>query len=209
MLAKILQTLGLFKNKQVQSDSFLIQCRQNTFDNIYPADESVKSTDGYKTLKDISEEKYICPTTIMAINNMIDRSYEGYFGQHTCKEKLNSLKFNKTIRIPSIECSLIFSNNYTGNASAVATKAIKEKFNLDKRKMSEVALEIFSNQKNLVEATIDISSELLSSTNFFYNALSNDDNSVTLICPAPFDGKLPATTDTPCIPIDALLTLGF
>lgn len=162
-----------------------------------------------KTLKDISEEKYICPTTIMAINNMIDRSYEGYFGQHTCKEKLNSLKFNKTIRIPSIECSLIFSNNYTGNASAVATKAIKEKFNLDKRKMSEVALEIFSNQKNLVEATIDISSELLSSTNFFYNALSNDDNSVTLICPAPFDGKLPATTDTPCIPIDALLTLGF
>jgi hypothetical protein len=58
MLAKILQTLGLFKNKQVQSDSFLIQCRQNTFDNIYPADESVKSTDGYKTLKDISENYF-------------------------------------------------------------------------------------------------------------------------------------------------------
>ena len=58
MLDKILQTLGLSKKKQVQSDSFLIQCRRNTFDNIYPADETAKLTDGYKTLKDISEKYF-------------------------------------------------------------------------------------------------------------------------------------------------------
>lgn len=161
-----------------------------------------------ETLQYVFETRYICPTRTMIINSMIDKSYEGYLEQHPCSKKLNSLKFDKKIRIPYIECSLIFSNNCTENHSAAAEKIIKEKFNLDKRKMSEVALEVFSGQENLVNATIDISHELLSFTGSI-NRVANEDNSIASIYPAPFDGKLPATTDTPCIPIDALLTLGF
>ncbi|HMJ47424.1 MAG TPA: hypothetical protein VK498_08840 [Ferruginibacter sp.] len=41
-----------------KADLFLVQCRQNYFDEIFPADDTKKQTKGYRILKEIAQSYF-------------------------------------------------------------------------------------------------------------------------------------------------------
>jgi hypothetical protein len=58
MLKQTLQVLKSLFTSEKTDDRFIMQCRQNTFEGIYPGDQTIKSTKGFSILKEIAQSYF-------------------------------------------------------------------------------------------------------------------------------------------------------